>query len=259
MQKLILILTLFSLFLSSCKKKKTEENECPTPDPAAPTNEVVLRFNHVVSGAPLVLHSMQYANWNNDSFQVDIFNYYISNIKLIATDNSVYTESDSYHLVESNDTNTLKITLKNVPLKNFKSIQFLIGVDSLRNVSGAQSGDLDPARNMFWSWSTGYIMAKMEGRAPVSMGVNNIIAYHIGGFSGVNNTIRSYNMNLPINATVTSSIKPKVYLETDVQEFFQNPNAINFKTLYSIGMTGANAKMVADNYADMINVTNVVN
>lgn len=244
--------------MASCKKKKTEEADCPEPVPAT-TNDLKILFHHVVSGSPLVLHSMQYANWNNDSFQVDIFNYYICNIKLTATDNSVYAESESYHLIESNDTNTLTITLKNVPFKNYKSIEFYIGVDSLRNVSGAQTGDLDPARGMFWSWNTGYIMAKMEGRAPVSMGVNNMIAYHIGGFSGVNNTIRKFTFNFPNDATVTENIKPKVYLQTDIQEFFQNPNPINFKTLYSIGMSGTNANMVADNYADMITLTQVVN
>jgi hypothetical protein len=45
-------------------------------------------------------------------------------------------------------------------------IRFLLGVDSARNVSGIQTGALDPARGMFWTWNSGYVMAKIEGSSP---------------------------------------------------------------------------------------------
>jgi hypothetical protein len=43
----------------------------------------------------------------------------------------------------------------NTSLKNITAIKFLLGVDSLKNVSGIQTGALDPAKGMFWTWNTG--------------------------------------------------------------------------------------------------------
>ena len=40
-----------------------------------------------------------------------------------------------------------------------------LGVDSLRNVTGVQTGALDPAMDMYWTWNTGYVMAKLEAAA----------------------------------------------------------------------------------------------
>jgi hypothetical protein len=61
-------------------------------------------------------------------------------------------------------------------------MEFMIGVDSARNNSGAQTGALDPTNGMFWSWSTGYIMAKFEGTSAQSPAAANALKFHIGGF-----------------------------------------------------------------------------
>ena len=53
-----------------------------------------------------------------------------------------------------------------LPEGDYTELQFLLGVDSLHNVSGAQTDDLDPAKDMFWTWNSGYVMAKMEGNSP---------------------------------------------------------------------------------------------
>ena len=53
-----------------------------------------------------------------------------------------------------------------MPAGNYNSLSFLLGVDSMHNVSGAQTGALDPANDMFWTWNSGYVMAKMEGASP---------------------------------------------------------------------------------------------
>ncbi len=67
---------------------------------------------------------------------------------------------------------------------------FLLGVDSLHNVSGAQTDALDPAKDMFWTWNTGYVMAKLEGNSPSSALVNNKYEFHVGGFSGKYNVLK---------------------------------------------------------------------
>lgn len=72
----------------------------------------------------------------------------------------------------------------------YDSITFLIGVDSLHNVSGAQTGALDPVNDMFWTWNSGYVMAKLEGNSSSSPQMNQKFEYHIGGYSGKHNVVK---------------------------------------------------------------------
>jgi hypothetical protein len=65
----------------------------------------------------------------------------------------------------------------NVPAGTYTGMYLTMGVDSARNVSGAQEGALDPANGMFWSWTSGYIMIKAEGLSP--QGAGGSFTYHL--------------------------------------------------------------------------------
>ena len=81
----------------------------------------------------------------------------ISNFKLKKSDGTWWIHPESYFLVDlSNDLSTT-LDLGSVPSGEYTELSYTIGVDSLRNVSGAQSGALSTTNNMFWSWNTGYI------------------------------------------------------------------------------------------------------
>ncbi len=136
----------------------------------------------------------------------------------------------------------------------------MLGVDSLHNVSGAQGGDLDPAKNMFWSWTTGYIMLKLEGTAPSSTVSGNVIEYHLGGFKGINKTQRNFNLSFgTAMASVTKTTTPKIILKVNANEMFKTPTTLSFATLPIVSSAGANAKLIADNYADMIQFKQISN
>jgi hypothetical protein len=55
------------------------------------------------------------------------------------------------------------ILIKGVPPGEYDKISFALGIDSIRNHSGDQVGDLDPANGMFWTWSDGYLFLRYEG------------------------------------------------------------------------------------------------
>jgi hypothetical protein len=63
-------------------------------------------------------------------------------------------------------------------MKEVKAIQFKLGIDSITNVSGAFGGALDPTKGMYWSWQSGYINFKMEGRVK-----DKNYLLHLGGYS----------------------------------------------------------------------------
>jgi hypothetical protein len=245
--KLAMIAT-FSFAIASCKK----DPATPTPTPKEGT--VLLEFSNKVGTDNLKMDGTVYKNQNGDDFTISKFNYYISNIKLNNTDGSSFSEVESYHLVEQNIPSSLNFSLAKVPAGTYKSITFTIGVDSLRNVSGAQTGALDPAKGMFWSWSTGYIMVKLEGTSPQSTQPDNKYQLHAGGFQGTNNTIRTLTLNLPNNITINGD-ENHIHLTADVQKLLGNPNPIKFGITSVIMSAGVNAKNLADNYAGMFSIT----
>jgi hypothetical protein len=150
------------------------------PTPA----KLIIRFKAMVNGLPLQPNTKKYHNSSEDTFTVSKFNHYVSKLRLLRNDGSFYEEPESYHLMKHVE-GVNSFTLSNLPDGDFTGLQFLIGVDSLRNVSGIQSGDLDVSHGMFWDWNTGYIFFKLEGdyrSQNVPGGAQ--YAIHIGGFSG---------------------------------------------------------------------------
>lgn len=243
---LAMIATL-AISVVSCKKDPAN----PTPSPKEGT--VLLEFANKVGTENLRMDGTMYKNQNGDDFNVTKFNYYISNIKLNNTDGSSFAETESYHLLEHNKPASLNFSLAKVPTGTYKSITFTIGVDSLHNVSGAKAGALSPDYGMFWSWSTGYIMLKMEGTSPQSPAASNELRIHVGGFSGANNTIKTVTLDLPNSITVNGD-ENHIHLNADILKLFGTKNIINFATMYVVHMPGADAKKVADNYESMFSV-----
>ncbi len=241
------------VFLNSCKKEDVAAApQTPTPPPAAQYGTLQIEFSNTVD-AQLLEFGKKFLNPSGDTFTVSKFMYYISNIVLVKEDNSLYTQPESYYLVDASKPASSKLILNAVPYGKYKSIRFVLGVDSTRNVSGAQTGALDPANGMFWNWNTGYIMLKLEGAAPSSTVFGNTIEYHLGGFKGQNKTQRNVELSFTsFRAEVAQGKTPRLLLQSNVNEMFRSPNSISFANLPIVTSSGSNAKLIADNYQDMI-------
>ncbi len=208
--------------------------------------KVIINTEHFVGEKILKLDSVTYTNESGQAFTVTKFKYYISNIRLKNKSGKDFISKESYLIDQEEDKK--QIILNDVPAGNYSSLDFIIGVDSLRNCSGAQSGALDPVNAMFWAWNTGYIFLKLEGRSPSSRSPGNIFEFHIGGYKQPSNCIRK--VNLGINASV-SDLKPVMLnLKADVLELFKTPKVIDLQTLSSV-TDFHNATTIADNYCDM--------
>jgi hypothetical protein len=243
---------------AGCRKKDDPVDPGPGPTPVdSSVSTLRISFNNVVGNQGLVLDNNWYVNENGDSFQVNIFKYYISNISVTRDDDSVFKEPDSYHLIDQSVNASRSFLLSKVPRGNYKKITFLIGVDADRNTSGAQTGALDPANTMFWDWVTGYIMAKIEGISPSSTVPTKNIAFHMGGFQGPSNVLRWVTLTFPSDAAVQVGGTPNVHILADVLEWFKTPNLIDFEQVNNISQAGPEAAAIADNYADMFTVDHI--
>lgn len=255
-QIFILIITFLSAY--SCKKDKNESEIYPKPS-APESGSMIVSVNHLFDSINFVLND-QYVLDNGNKISISTYKYYISNIKLTADDGSVFSESESYHLVNAEQISTCSFSISKVPFKKYTSISFVIGVDSTRNVSGAQTGALDPALGMFWTWNTGYIMAKLEGTSQQSSAPGNSVAFHIGGFKGNFNALKQVSISFNGNfANVTSTLTPTLTLKNNIKEWFINPNSLDLSITNNITMVNATSKSIADNYADMFSFKSIQN
>src|ERR1022692_4969374 len=192
--------------------------------PAAPAFVKII-FHNNVKGDSLVLGDAAYVNPFGEKYTISKLRYYVSNVALLNGNHS-YEEQNSYHLIDASKSESKVISLS-VPAGEYQQLQFLLGVDSLHNVSGAQTDDLDPAKDMFWTWNSGYVMAKMEGQSPASNRVNHSFEFHIGGFSGPFNVLKEIHLNFPGNSGhLVAGKSYEIVIDADVNQWWEGSNAI---------------------------------
>ncbi len=218
-----------------------------------PVGSLIISFNHVVGNIPLVLDTVQYKNEIGQPYTITKFKYYISNIHLYKTDGSLIS-IDKYCLINEDEPDSKTITLTDIPVAQFTGMDFMIGVDSLHNCSGAQPGALDPVNAMFWAWNTGYIFLKLEGKAAASKSPGHMFEYHIGGYQQPTNCIRTVSLNFP--RTLTIGRDKEIVLKADAGEILKRPTTIDFSKLSSV-TDFHNATTIADNYVDMFSILGV--
>ena len=264
------VLALFSLFaLGSCSD--STENSVVTP--ITEGGKLRIEFDNVVGDKNLVLNSVNYVNGTKEDFVVTKFNYFISNIKLTKSDGTIFTvpQDSSYFLIKEDVKASQFVTLNNVPYGDYKAVEFMVGVDSLRNTAPIEKrkGVLDPGGSMledgmYWLWNSGYIFLKLEGTSSKGNPVNNKFYYHIGLFGGysertVNNT-RVVKVEFgDLKAPVTDKATPEVHLLVDVLKVFDGPGTnVSIEQFNSImGGQQEKSQQVANNYAEMFSLDHI--
>lgn len=223
------------------------------------TGTLKIRFVNTVRGIPVKLNTENYTNPFAEEYSISKFKYYISNVALAFT-GGVYKESESYHLVDEARPESLSFSFP-VNANTYQSLRFLLGVDSLHNVSGAQTGALDPLNDMFWTWNSGYIMAKLEGNSPRSNLVNKKIEYHIGGFAGEHSVLKMLKLDLPAGTAldITEGRTSELLIEADIDKWWQHPNDLKIADHPVCSTPGALARQIADNYSRMFVIKKITN
>ena len=219
---------------------------------------LTLNFSNYVGDNLLQLDSVQYKNELAQQFTISNLKYYVGKSRLISANGLVYKD-DNYFLVNAAEPSSLNFFLADIPIADYTSISFTLGVDSIDNCSGVQTGALDPINGMFWAWNTGYVFLKLEGKAKSSVSSGNMFEYHIGGYKAPHNCIRIITIDLQNSPLKIASERYNlIALKTDVLEILKTPTTINFSNLSSV-IDFHNATTIADNYKDMFRLLYVKN
>ena len=229
------------LTLGACKKKTTT-----TPVPVD-TGTVAVTLDHrfgmmneqIMAIDSTVIHPM-----SGDTLTFSKFRYFITNVKFKKADGTYWTETESYHLIDLSKPESLKLTFANLPVANYIEMDYTLGVDSARNVSGAQTGDLAVTDDMYWSWNSGYIMLKAEGTYKNNK-QDKIFAFHLGGFSGVNNIVTKRTMTFDGSNVLNVTKGNTSTIAIQVNPGLLWHSAPSCKVLDAIHMPGDAAKLMA--------------
>jgi hypothetical protein len=215
-----------------------------------PGNSIlIIRFENYVGDKPLKLDSVFYKNSFGQSFNVGMFKYYVGNFHL-KNNKGLEFVSKGYFLINEEDKSTMQINIDTIPEGEYNTISFTLGVDSVDNCSGAQSGALDPVNGMFWAWNSGYIFMKIEGISSASTSTGKRLEFHIGGYKEPNNCIKI--IHLPLKNFVVDGINT-IVIKADLNHLFSGSTPVDFSKISSV-TDFHNATAIANNYSSMFSL-----
>lgn len=235
--------------LASCSKETSAE---------APGHRLDIRFRPMADGIPLH-YGDTCANPQGETYRPGMFRIYLGDISL-SDEAGIQTHfTGGYHLLDAGDSASLTVRLHG-GARPFRRIAFQVGVDSARNVSGAQTGALDPVHGMFWTWNTGYINIRLEGTSAVSDGPGGRFEYHIGGFRSGEATRRTVALDLPAGQSHRLEVdgRSEAWVDIDLDRFFRSAHDLPIAAAARVTAPGPLAVRYADNAARMFILSAIV-
>ncbi len=202
-----------------------------------------LNFRPFVGSVPLQLDTI-YTLDNNQTIEFSTLKCYISGVEVLRNDSVIFTKkNNSYHLLDASNEPSLHIPLSQLPAGQGTHVRFYLGIDSATTTSGALGGDLDPTRGMFWTWQSGYIHTKIEGKCSRSRGRNREFEFHLGGYRSPFNSLQTITLPLPTSR--------EVIVKMDVLKWI---NSIDLASMHHIMSPGEQAVFLSQQFATIFRV-----
>lgn len=200
-----LLFVAISLSIAGCKNNKKDEKAT-----------LVLEFKGNVDGNKLLLKNTKFNPGNNFRVNIETLKFYLSNITLIKEDGSEVLAKDvAFVDFENNHTsggaNGESIVIE-VATGNYKAIKMGFGVDDTKNNADPsvykEEEPLSIYKGMHWSWNTGYIFMKLEGKFD-SDTTANILSQDYLFHTGLNElyTTATFNKNFQLKGDETKVLK----------------------------------------------------
>ncbi len=205
---------------------------------------ISIKFQNSANGKEIVLNDSMYSNVFGEKYRVSKLKYYVSNIHFIT--GSKKKQAINVFLINAASPEPIILPR---PSTQITGVEFLLGVDSSLNCTGAQSGALDPLNDMFWTWNSGYIMFKLEGCSDSSKADQHRIEQHIGGYAGDHKTMRL--INIPF-----TDLSDEIIIRLDLDQYWNGINKIKTAEMPVITTPGTLAVRAANNFPGMFSIKN---
>ena len=120
---------------------------------------------------PLELQHV-YLNQNNDSISFSTLKIYFSDFRFKDKISGRITSIDTLIFYDLADSSTHSF-FNDLNLSNYESVDFTLGLESSKNVSGELENAYDSLLGMYWAWNTEYINLKIMGESSANLFVNS--------------------------------------------------------------------------------------
>jgi hypothetical protein len=187
--------------------------------------KISVSFIPVIRNQPLLLHEPTPLG-NGDTLIINKLKFYVSHIKLYKSSELIFKDDAPARLMDVE--NVMMFSIENRKHLSYDMLEFGLGVDSLTNVSGAQSGDLDPLKGMYWTWQSGYVNFKLEGILKSQESKEQVLEYHLGGYQANQNAYQTVSKQIDLSTTGIS-----IFL--DLSKFLSNPQVLQDKRIMTPG------------------------
>ena len=240
-----MIVMLFALLYAGCKPQ--------TIDPEEDKANISFVFHHYVDGNPVKYDTLMYVNEAGNEYMINEIQYFISDVKLYHEDGSVILidEWDDIYYVDIDIPSTLRWQVfDDLPVGNYSAISFTFGINEVKNQSFMYVNP--PERDMFWPTylGGGYHYMKINGKwkaKPSNMVTPIDFHLGIGQIYDGNDSVIAFVQNYFDVSLASSSFSlakdevKEIHLRMDIEEWFKNPNTINFDSVGGYTMQNQDA------------------
>ena len=222
-------------------------------------------FRNRVGERPLECPTAVYVNPFGEPFRIEQCKYYVSGIRVRDLEGKQELLAPGVHLVDQADTVSLTLRLS-CGLMRLRSIAFVVGVDSAINTGAVMTGDLDPLHGMFWTWNSGFIYARLEGRSDSARSPAHRFSWDIGGYRANANAAREIVLAIPDRwgggePGGREGVEPGgpgdgevLVIEADLLKWFDGKTAVRLSASPACHEPGVLAMQIADNYSTMFSI-----
>ena len=214
--------------------------------------KLTIHFINTANGKHIILNDYTYTNAFGERYSISKLKYYVSDLTL--SGNKDDKGNDNCFLIDaSSPQNDIELA---IPAGNYNTLFFLLGVDSMKNCSGAQTGALDALNGMFWTWNSGYVVFKLEGSSTASTADLNRIEQHIGGYRNGNNVSTKIGLSFH-EIKVSANTNLLITVEVDLDKYWKGNNDTRISDIPVCTSPGAAAKKIAANFQGLFSIKNI--
>ncbi|WP_379968392.1 MbnP family protein [Epilithonimonas sp. UC225_85] len=266
----LFLITFTVITISSCSNSDDDDSQNTEP------GNLQIKFENGFNNlGDIVLNQTTQTSSNGQKHQFSTLKYVISNISLIDENGNEfkynYNNPDKGAFIINQDKATagiVAINLTEIPKGNYKKIKLGLGISPTAYLIGQDGQGIfwDKAKQegMAWSWSAGYIFAKLEGKYGTSTPDTEFMN-HTGnmGDTTINGTADLYRevvLDLPTTARVSKEITPSIHILADFNQYLSGQTALTLTTENNMAMgSSSHLVSVSKNLIQMFKVDHVHN
>lgn len=227
---LYFLVLVFSISILSC-----DDND---DDDVDPMGKIVFKFAHFIDGSEFSKDSMMYTNAAGNLYEVNVIQYFITNITLHKSNGSqvVIKDRTSYYVDTDIPTTLAWNPVDKIPTGDYSSISFTFGIDSANNTRSKFVNA--PEKDMSWPpWggeNCGYHYMKLNGSWNDTAAVRRNFGFHLGVGMKYDQDSNMINCQNYFSTSLSnSSFKiidggtVEVQIVMNIENWFENPNIYN--------------------------------